>query len=94
MTRSLPTIALAAALLAGSPALAAEQTVHLAVDKMTCAGCTYIVKQALAGVPGVAQVAVSSRERAAVVTFDDAATDALALTEARASVGFPSRVVK
>jgi periplasmic mercuric ion binding protein len=94
MARSIAIAALATALVAGGPALAAEQTVQLAVDNMTCAGCTYIVKRTLASVPGVTRVAVSYRERAAVVTFDDAATEVAALTEATARVGYPSQVVK
>jgi len=75
-------------------ALAAEQTVRLAVDSMWCAGCSYIVKQTLASVPGVAAVDVSMAEKAAVVTFDDAETDVARLTEATAGVGFPSRVAE
>ena len=94
MRRSMGIVATAAALvLSGSP-LAAEQTVRLAVDGMWCAGCSYIVKQTLANVPGVAAVHVSMAEKAAVVTFDDAKTEAARLIEATAGVGFPSRVAE
>jgi mercuric ion binding protein len=81
-------------LLASGSVLAAERTVRLAVDGMTCAGCSYIVKTTLASVPGVAEVDVSFAEKTAVVTFDDAETDVATLTQATASVGFPSRVVE
>jgi periplasmic mercuric ion binding protein len=92
MRRSLGIVATAAALMMSGAAPAAEQTVRLAVDGMWCAGCSYIVKQTLAGVPGVAAVDVSMAEKAAVVTFDDSETDVARLTEATAGVGFPSRV--
>jgi mercuric ion binding protein len=81
-----------AALVLSGPVLAAERTVRLAVDGMWCAGCSYIVKKTLAGVPGVTAVDVSMAEKAAVVTFDDAETDVAKLTEVTAGVGFPSRV--
>lgn len=90
-----PKIALAALglILMGGGALAAERTVTLAVDGMTCASCPYIVKRTLAGVPGVSEVTVSFETRTAVVTFDDARTGPAALTEATAGVGFPSRLL-
>ena len=94
MRRSLGIVATAAALIMSGAALAADQTVRLAVDGMWCAGCSYIVKKTLAGVPGVTAVDVSMAEKAAVVTFDDAETGAAKLTEATAGVGFPSRVAE
>lgn len=85
--------ALSAALLASSATLAGERTVTLAVDKMTCASCPYIVKQALTRVSGVKHVSVSFEEKSAIVTFDDAATSVAGITKATADVGFPSRLV-
>lgn len=93
MRRCLGMMAMAAVLMLSSAALAAEQTVRLAVDGMWCAGCSYIVKKTLASVPGVAKVEVSLAEKTAVVTFDDAETDVASLTEATAGVGFPSRLI-
>jgi periplasmic mercuric ion binding protein len=81
-------------LLASGSVLAAERTVKLAVDGMTCPGCSYVVKKTLASMPGVAKVDVSLAEKAAVVTFDDAETDVAALTGATAGVGFPSRMAE
>ena len=83
-----------AALVLSGPVLAAERTVRLAVDGMWCAGCSYIVKKTLAGVPGVRAVDVSMAEKAAVVIFDDAETDIASLTEATEGVGFPSRMAE
>lgn len=50
-------LALAAGLLT-SAAFAAEKTVTLAVENMTCAACPYTVKRSLSAVPGVANVVV------------------------------------
>ncbi len=47
----------------GADALAAEQTVTLAVKNMTCASCPYIVKQSLAAVSGVSDVKVSFKKK-------------------------------
>lgn len=94
MVRSASFLLIVASLLASGPAVAAERTVRLAVEGMWCAGCSYIVKKTLAGVPGVTEVDVSMAEETAVVTFDDAETDVAALTQATASVGFPSRLAE
>tara|TARA_B100000614_G_scaffold116357_1_gene104461 strand:+ start:410 stop:670 length:261 start_codon:yes stop_codon:yes gene_type:complete len=83
-----------ASILAGTAAVAAQRTVTLAVDGMTCASCPYIVKQSLSRVPGVERVEVSYADKRAVVTFDDSKTDVAALTKATASVGFPSELAE
>ena len=86
--------AFAATLLAAGTTPAAERTVTLAVEGMTCASCPYIVKQVLTGVAGVRAVAVSFPEKKAVVTYDDGRTNVVALTAATANVGFPSRLMQ
>ena len=69
-------VTLASILLApGGAALAAERTVTLEVDNMTCASCPLIVRQALTAVPGVSRAEVSYRAGTAVVTFDDASRE-------------------
>jgi mercuric ion binding protein len=83
--------AVAATAIAGGSVAAAERTVTLAVENMTCASCPYIVRESLLRVDGVSTVAVSFADKTAVVTFDDAMTDAAALTRATAEVGFPAR---
>lgn len=82
------------ALMVGGPALAAPRTVTLAVDNLFCASCPYIVKRTLADVAGVSDVAVSFRDKKAVVTYDDQTTDAAALVAATGDMGFPSRVIE
>jgi mercuric ion binding protein len=83
-------IVFALSLLTSSSALAGERTVTLAVKNMYCADCPFIVKKSLEGVPGVATVAVSFKDKTAVVTYDDSKTDMNALTAATASAGYPS----
>ena len=83
-------IALAAAL--SAPAWAATKTVTLSVPGMTCAACPITVKKALSKVEGVSKTAVSFEKREAVVTFDEAKTNADALTKATANAGYPSSV--
>jgi mercuric ion binding protein len=73
----------------GLPASSAERTITLSVD-MWCASCPYIIKQTLARVPGVLDVAVSFDDQVAIVQYDDHMTDVAALTQATADVGFPS----
>jgi mercuric ion binding protein len=94
MARAARALMVLVGLLASGSVLAAERTVRLAVDGMTCTGCSYIVKKTLASVPGVAKVDVSLAERAAVVTFDDTKAAVATLTEATAGVGFPSRAAE
>lgn len=70
--------------------LAAEQTVILKVDGMTCQSCPYQVKSALKRVEGVITASASLQTREAEVTFDDAVTNIAALTQATTNAGFPS----
>ena len=83
-------LALAATL--SAPAWAATKTVTLSVPGMTCAACPITVKKALSKVAGVEKAEVSFEKREAVVTFDDAKTNADALTKATANAGYPSSV--
>lgn len=86
-------IVLALAVLSGT-ALAATRTETLRVSHMTCESCPYIVRHALLAVPGVSAAAVSYADKTATVTFDDAKTDAAALTQATTDAGYPSEIVK
>jgi mercuric ion binding protein len=85
---------LLAALLAvlATPALAAQQTVTLAVPGMSCAACPITVKKALSKVEGVDKAEVDYENRQATVTFDDAKTDVAKLTRATSDAGYPSSV--
>jgi mercuric ion binding protein len=82
---------LVVALVAGA-AFAAEQTVTLHVDNMSCATCPPIVKGSLAQIEGVSEVEVSLAAKTATVTYDDAKTDVSALVDATTNAGYPSRL--
>jgi mercuric ion binding protein len=79
---------------AAAPLAAAERTVTLAVDNMTCAACPITVKKAIAKVDGVTKVEVSYEKREAVVTFDDAKASLQAIAKASADAGYPAREKK
>ncbi len=87
-------IALMLPRLSTSPALAAEQTVTLAVDGMYCEACPITVKTAIQKVAGVKSVTVDYKTNSAVVTFDASKTTADAAAAASTNVGYPARVVK
>lgn len=92
MTRIAFFVAFTATFLSSPATFATERTVTLAVDKMTCASCPYIVKQTLTRLPGVKHAEVSFEHKNAVVTFDDATTNVTALTKATSEAGFPSHL--
>ena len=69
---------------------AAEKTVTLAVQHMTCALCPRTVKASLQAVPGVTNVVVSFEDKTAVVTFDDSKAQVDALVKATTNAGYPS----
>jgi mercuric ion binding protein len=90
MKRVIGTVALITSLLATGAAIAAEQTVTLAVSNMTCASCPYIVEKSLTALPGVTKVAVSFEKKSAVVTFDDQKTTVDALIAITTKAGYPA----
>ena len=65
MTKMLVAMTLALGVLA-APAFAGETTVTLAVRNWYCAACPHVVKESLAAVPGVTNVAVSDKTKTAV----------------------------
>ena len=79
-------------------AIAAEQSVTLRVENMSCASCPYIVQQTLVRVPGVTRVEITYHQATAIVlaivNYEDTEADVTALTAATSSVGFPSAVIQ
>lgn len=75
-------------------AAAAERSVTLAVENMSCKSCPYIVEKSLERVDGVIDATVSFEKRTAVVRYDNARTDVDALTRAAGEAGYPSRIVE
>ncbi len=80
--------------LATAPAFAAEQTVNLNVDNMTCPTCAPVVTKSLTRIEGVVKAEVSMETHTATVTFDDAKTGVPALIEATTDAGYPSRLAQ
>jgi periplasmic mercuric ion binding protein len=83
-------VATSALFLTSTAAFAAEKTVTLAVENMTCAACPHIVRGSLAAVPGVSHVVISFEEKTATVTYDDAKVAIPALIHATTDAGYPS----
>ncbi len=73
---------------------AAEKTVTLDVQNMTCALCPLTVRKALEAVDGVSEVKVSNDDKTVVVIFDEAKTDIAVLTAATTNAGYPSSPAK
>lgn len=94
MSRFLVPLLAAAALASTGPTSAAERTITLAVDNMTCELCPPIVKKSLARVPGVSKADVSAERHTATVVFDDHKTTPAALVAATTNAGYPSRPVQ
>ncbi|HEY8009256.1 MAG TPA: mercury resistance system periplasmic binding protein MerP [Methylocella sp.] len=90
MIKLLSTATFTIGLFASPSAFAAEKTVTLAVQHMTCAACPRTVKASLQAVPGVTSVVVSTTEKTAVVTFDDSKAELDALVKATTNAGYPS----
>ena len=92
MKRLATLAALAAGLLTSGAAVAAEQTVKLAVSNMYCSACPSLVKKALSAVPGVVKADVSYEQKSAVVTFDDQKANVQALIDAVTKAGYPTKL--
>ena len=87
-------VALITPRLSTTPALAADQTITLSVDKMYCAACPLTVQAAIQKVTGVKSVKVDYKTKSAVVTFDASKTTPEAVAAASTDVGYPAHVVK
>ncbi len=73
---------------------AAEKSVTLIVEKMTCVSCPYIVKKSLTQTEGVKSAEVVFDEKKAIVVFDESKTSVEQLIAATTDVGFPSTQVE
>ncbi len=75
-----------------NPVFAAEQSVTLSVDNMTCALCPITVKKSLKDIEGVSTATVSLDDKTATIVYDDDKTNVSELIEATTFAGYPSRV--
>jgi mercuric ion binding protein len=98
MRQTFAAAVLTLAFFSSGSAVAAGQKVTLQVENMYCASCPFIVKRALAGVPGVTNVEISYEKAisvaVAIVEYEDTKVDVAALTAATSDVGFLSRVMR
>ena len=76
--------------LSAQAAWAAEQTVTLGIQNMTCALCPITVSTAIKGVNGVSSVDVNFEAKTATVVFDDAVSDVGAVAQASTDAGYPA----
>lgn len=90
MTKLFAIVTIAFNVLTVSAALAAEISVTLAVENMTCVACPHIVKGSLSAVQGVKDVVVSFEDKTATVTFDGAEVTVPMLISATTNAGYPS----
>jgi mercuric ion binding protein len=97
MKHLLAALAIAGTSLSATGAMAAEQTIKLAVDGLGCPGCYFIVKRSIARVPGVKAVDLfydaNFEAEVATVTFDDTMASAEAISNATNANGFPSKIL-
>jgi len=78
-------------LIASTHSYAAEQTITLDVENMTCASCPYQVRKSLERVDGVISAEAILETGTAIVVFEDSLTTIAALTEATGNAGYPSQ---
>ncbi len=93
MKNTLFAIFLGIAFAVAAPTEAAEQTVSMSVERMTCALCPLTVRKAMERVDGVQHVEVDYDTKTATVTFDDTKTTAADIAQASTDVGYPSKPV-
>jgi len=75
-----------------APVFAAEQTVSMDIERMTCALCPLTVRTAMERVDGVQLVKVDFDSKTATITFDDSKTTATEIAQASTDVGYPAKV--
>lgn len=93
MKNTLFAIVLGIAFGVAAPTEAAEQTVSMSVERMTCALCPLTVRKAMERVDGVQHVEVDYDTKTATMTFDDTKTTAADIAQASTDVGYPSKPV-
>ena len=75
-------------------AMAAEQTITLAVEGMTGSMCPKTVQKAINAVPGVSQCTASYEDKVgtAVVTFENSVTSIDTIVAASTEIGYPAQL--
>lgn len=83
-------IAAIAGLMSLSAAWAAERTIVLDVQGMTCASCPYQVESTLKTLKGVKSAHASLTTHQAKVTYDDARVKVPQMLKALSGIGYPA----
>ena len=75
-------------------ASAAERTITLAVEGMTCSMCPKMVQEAINAVPGVKQCTASYEDKVgtAVVTFEDSVASIGTIVAVSDEIGYPAQL--
>ena len=79
-----------ASLMMSTGAWAAERTIVLEVQGMTCASCPYQVESTLKTLDGVKSAHASLETHQARVTYDDAKVTVKQMTKALTDMGYPA----
>jgi mercuric ion binding protein len=82
--------ALLAALMGTNDAFAGDRTTTLRVRNMTCALCPLIVQRAIATIPGIKEIIVSTDNGTATIVYNERATNPTELAETVAHAGYPA----
>ena len=83
-------IAAIAGLMLSAGAWAAERTIVLDVQGMTCASCPYQVESTLKSLDGVKSARASLETHQAEVVYDDAKVSVQKMTKALTDMGYPA----
>ena len=95
MKKTICSLLLILTIFMASSVRAANRSVMLEIQNMTCSVCPLTVKKALSHMLMVCnRVEIDYESKIATVTFDDAVTTTAKLTEATTNAGYPSTVKK
>ena len=73
---------------------AANKTVVLAIEGMTCTGCENTVQESVTKIAGVTEIKASHLDSTAVVSFDSTKTNLAAIGDAITEAGYVYKGVK
>jgi Cu+-exporting ATPase len=88
MKRILVALTFTAATAGAGVALAGDRTTTLKVRGMTCEFCPIIVQRAIATVPGVKEIVISTDNGTATVVYNDRATSPTEIAETVTNAGY------
>lgn len=81
-------------ILISSSAIAANRTVVLEIQNMTCSMCPLTVKKALTKIHGVQDIEIDYENKIATIKFDEDIATVDKLIDATKNAGYPSTIRK